>query len=253
MSFLDSLIDLGSTALKFVQGNNIASSLAKTAVTAFALNQVTKSINKKNDATQQTTGNRIQLDPDTENAIPVLYGEAFVKPMVTDAWLDADNKTMYFALTLCEKTGNLLSTSSPSVISFERVYYNDLLVNFQADGYTVASFSDEDANSTSDPDGLIEIYPFSGGSQFPVQFTTQVSGNSQSADQIMPNWSAVYSMTDLVFAIVKIQYNKEKNVTSLGNLVFKLSNTMTLPGDCLYDYMTNTRYGAGIDPGEILT
>lgn len=253
MSFFSSLLDIGSSALKYLGGSGVGPALARTAVTAFALNQVTKSINKKNDATAQTTGNRIQLDPDTENAVPVLYGDAFVKPMITDAWLDSDNKTMYFALTLCEKTGNLLSTGSPSVISFERVYYNDLQVTFRADGYTVASFSDEDGNTTTDPDGLIEIYPFSGGSQFPVNFTTQVNGNSQSADQLMPHWSAVYTMTDLVFAIVKIQYNKEKNVTSLGNLVFKLSNTMTLPGDCLYDYMTNTRYGAGIDPGEILT
>ena len=253
MSFFSSLLDIGSSALKYLGGSGVGPALAKTAISAFALNQVTKSINKKNDATQKTTGNRIQLDPDTENAIPVLYGEAFVKPMITDAYLDADNKTMYFALTLCEKTGSLLSTSAASVISFDRVYYNDLLVTFRADGYTVASFSDEDGTTSTDPDGLIEIYPFSGGSQFPVLFTTQASGNAQSADQIMPNWSSVYSMTNLVFAVVKIQYNKEKNVTSLGNLVFKLSNTMTLPGDCIYDYMTNTRYGAGIDSGEILT
>jgi hypothetical protein len=32
---------------------------------------------------------------------------------------------------------------------------------------------------------------------------------------------------------------------------FKIQNSMTLPGDCIYDYMTNTRYGAGIDPAEI--
>jgi hypothetical protein len=26
---------------------------------------------------------------------------------------------------------------------------------------------------------------------------------------------------------------------------------MTLPGDCVFDYMTNTRYGAGIPKEEI--
>jgi hypothetical protein len=32
-----------------------------------------------------------------------------------------------------------------------------------------------------------------------------------------------------------------------------MKNTMTLPGDVLYDYMTNTRYGAGIPEAEIKT
>jgi hypothetical protein len=58
-------------------------------------------------------------------------------------------------------------------------------------------------------------------------------------------------MSDLVFAIIRLDYDAEKNVTGLGNVRFKISNSMTQPGDCLYDYMTNTRYGAGIDPTEI--
>ena len=68
---------------------------------------------------------------------------------------------------------------------------------------------------------------------------------------IMPGWTSAHTMNDLVFAIVKVEYNKEKNVTKLGKLDFKIRNSMTEPGDCLYDYMTNTRYGAGIDPQEI--
>jgi hypothetical protein len=67
----------------------------------------------------------------------------------------------------------------------------------------------------------------------------------------MPNWTANHDMTNLVFAIVKITYNKEKNVTGLGDMKFVLENSMSEPGDCLYDYMTNTRYGAGIASTEI--
>ena len=58
-------------------------------------------------------------------------------------------------------------------------------------------------------------------------------------------------MSELVFCIVKIKYNKEKDITSLGEMEFKLNNTLTLPGDVIYDYMTNERYGAGIDSAEI--
>jgi hypothetical protein len=58
-------------------------------------------------------------------------------------------------------------------------------------------------------------------------------------------------MSDLVFALIKTTYNPEKNINSLGNWEFKLSNTMSQPGDVLFDYMTNTRYGAGINEQEI--
>jgi hypothetical protein len=59
-------------------------------------------------------------------------------------------------------------------------------------------------------------------------------------------------MNDLIFAVVKVDYNREKNVTGIGDLLFHVDNTMKLPGDVLYDYMTNTRYGAGITATEIL-
>jgi hypothetical protein len=67
----------------------------------------------------------------------------------------------------------------------------------------------------------------------------------------MLDWTANHTMNNLVFVIVRIEYNKDKGITGLGNLLFKVNNTITLPGDCLYDYMTNTRYGAGISPAEI--
>jgi hypothetical protein len=60
-------------------------------------------------------------------------------------------------------------------------------------------------------------------------------------------------MNDLIFAVVRVDYSREKNVTGIGNLIFHLQNSMYLPGDVMRDYMTNTRYGAGIATAEILT
>jgi hypothetical protein len=69
---------------------------------------------------------------------------------------------------------------------------------------------------------------------------------------VMPGWTSNHTMSDLIFAIVRIDYNKEdKDISKIGNMKFKLTNSMTLPGDCMYDYMTNTRYGAGIPAAEI--
>ena len=249
MSFIDSIVDFGSSALKYLNANPIAGALAKTAVTGFALSQLQKSINKDNKKDNKEAS--ITLDPDTQNAIPVVYGTAFVTPIVTDASISGDNLVMYYCLTLAEKTGTVYSTSSNSVISFDAVYWDELQVNFQSDGYTVASFSDSAGTVSTDPNGLIKIYPFSGGGNFPVSFTGQANGNTDLADVIMPDWTVNHTMNNLVFAIVRIEYNKDKGITNLGNLLFKLTNTMTLPGDCLYDYMTNTRYGAGISSTEI--
>jgi hypothetical protein len=54
-----------------------------------------------------------------------------------------------------------------------------------------------------------------------------------------------------VFAIVRVVYNKDKNVTGLGDLKFNVNNPLNNPGDVLLDYMTNTRYGAGITLEDI--
>jgi hypothetical protein len=58
-------------------------------------------------------------------------------------------------------------------------------------------------------------------------------------------------MGGLVFVILRMDYSKEKNITGIGDLTFVLNNTMYKAGDCLADYMTNTRYGAGIPSTEI--
>jgi hypothetical protein len=60
-------------------------------------------------------------------------------------------------------------------------------------------------------------------------------------------------MSNLVFALVRVDYNREKNVTGLANTIFNVSNTMFQPGDVVYDYLTNTTYGAGIASGDIIT
>jgi hypothetical protein len=68
---------------------------------------------------------------------------------------------------------------------------------------------------------------------------------------LMPTWTASHTMDELIFAVVRIDYNREKNVTALGDMTFVVENTMSRAGDCLYDYMTNDKYGAGIDPQYI--
>jgi hypothetical protein len=258
MSFLDDLIDFGSTALDFLGGSGIGSSIARTALTGYALNQVTQSINKDNEtataATTQTDyGVREQVDPNTDTNIPVIYGTAYIGPKVVDAVLSGDNMTMWYCLAICEQTGRLLSTNQGSQLSFQGIYWNQNRIQFQTDGITVASFIDEDGVADTTPAGLIKVYCFSGGSNRPVNVSGYSYGNSLPAYSIFPNWTSNHQMNDLVFALVRVDYDKAKQVTGIGNMEFKITNTLKMPGDVLYDYMTNARYGAGIAPEEINT
>ena len=79
-------------------GNNAGSSgnganLAKTALLGFALNQITSSLNKENDALKQTQpyraqvdqGVRLQVSPSANQKIPVCYGRSTLGGIITDA------------------------------------------------------------------------------------------------------------------------------------------------------------------------
>jgi hypothetical protein len=248
MSFIDSIVGFGK---KVFGGNSIGSSLARTALLGYALNRVSKNIAKANQPKDR--GSQIAIDPDTEFSVPVLYGTAFVSGRITDAVMAANNFEMWVCVTLCEKTGNLID-GTPSAISFEEMYIDNMRIGFRSDGVTVETIWDDSGNSSNQWDGLISVYPFNGGSTSPTTFTTESTGNSANAYDIMPNWSSTDTMNDLVFCIIRFRYSSEqtKKLTSIGrDIKFKLSNTMTQPGDCMNDYLQNARYGAGISSAEI--
>lgn len=257
MSWLDDLSSIGSSFFKSPAASNIAMNVAKTAALGIILNQVSKSVNKNNskpdvaNTTQPDRYVREQLSPDTNHSIPVLYGTAFTKGIITDAVLTDDNKTMWYCITICEKTGTLLSTGAASAFTFNKIYLNSGEVTFQDDGITVQSITDADGNLDNKMNGFIKIYCFNSGSDSPVTPQGYTNLNLLYARDLMPNWTAAHAMSDLVFVLVRVEYNKERNVTSLGDIEFKITNTMTLPGDCVNDYMRNTRYGAGIPDTEI--
>lgn len=257
MSFIDDVVSAGSSVIKGMSGPGILPTLARTAAIGFAMAAITKSMTKDNatpaaaDSGRTDTEARVQQSPDTQSSIPVVYGSAFLGATVTDAALVNDNKTMYFAMTICERTGTLLSTGAPSEFTFSEVYWEGAKINFQADGITVASITDESGTTSTDFAGLVKIYCFAGNSQLPVVPTGYSNGNLSAAYGVMPTWSSNHQMNDLVFAIVRVDYNREKNLTGLGTMGFKITNSMTQPGDCINDYMTNTRYGAGIPTSEI--
>lgn len=259
MSFIDDVLDVGSDVWDWATGNSTSAGVARAAALGYMLKEVQASINKSNDANSSESrpyganGVREAVDPDTENTVPVVYGRAVVRPRVVDAVLTADKKTMWYALVLAEQTGPLLSTNlqTPSQIIIQEIYWNTLRMNFSGDGVTLQSLTSTDGAVSATLGGKIKVYAYSGGSESPVRIGGGAVSDPTPAYEVMPGWTTEHQMNDLVFLIVRVDYDAENKLTGLGDIEVKLRNTMRMPGDVLYDYMTNTRYGAGIPPEEI--
>jgi hypothetical protein len=229
------------TATKFL------GSLASTVVTGYIYSKISKSMappnalnNQPSDTTITDYGNLIQIPPNQSQKIPVLYGRSTVAGIITEAVQTNNGKTMTYVVTICEKTGNLLSTYSPSTFTFNNVYWNDQRIVFKGDGFTADYTVDRLGTVDRNIDGLVKIRTFNGT-------------NNSTAYNYVPGWTSTDSMSDLIFAVVEISYNRDRGIVNLPNLTFNITNSMTRPGDVLYDYMTNTRYGASIPSGDIYT
>lgn len=242
-----------SDILGFIGGKSIASNLARVAILGFASRLLNKNTSSNDTATEELVdpGVRIQLDPSTDNKIPILYGEAFFGGYITDAVLASDYKKMTFCITLAESTGTLLSTSAASAYTFHDLYFDNNRIVFKSDGVTVDYTLDQEGNQDIKHRDLVKIYLYNGQ----TGIAPDGSGVSIPAPStVMPNWtSGTHPMTGLLYAIVEVTYSRSAGVTGLPNCVFHLENSMTLPGDVLNDYMQSDRYGAEISAADIDT
>lgn len=255
MSFLSGILSVGKSAVKFLSGNSIWSSLAKTAILGLAVNKLSKSALKGNDNDSKNIdqGVRLQAKPDAAAKIPVLYGGAFFGGNISDAAMTNANKTMWYCLVLSEKTGTVYSTSAASTYTLNNVYWNNQRIVFNSDGVTANYTVDSTGVIDRSISGLVRVYFYAGG-RTAGQVPSGYSGTVPNAETLFPNWtSGTHAMSNLIFALVRVDYNREKNVTGIGDMLFNVTNSMKFPGDVLYDYLTNTTYGAGISASNILT
>ena len=251
MSWLSAI----KTGFSWLTGKSLGASITRTVLMGYAINKLSKSALKDNPTSAERPpepdpGVKIQIAPDTRHKIPVLYGRAHVAGAVTEAVMTADRQTMWYVITLSEQTGTRLSDSQPSTYTFYDAYWNDARIVFQNDAITVDYTVDRDGNVDNNLNGLVEIYFYNQDDQLPPD-NFYDPGTWVPARSRVPNWTANHTMNKLIFAVVKVTYNKEKGVNGLGTMTFDIENSMSDAGDVLYDYMTNTRYGAGLSAEEI--
>lgn len=245
MSFLSGLF---STVSGFFSGNSLGSTIAKIAISGYALNKL-----KQSQKANQTAANvnidegvKLQVAPASNNNVNVLYGNSFFGGAITDAKLSADNKTMYYTITLSEKTGILKSTGLATAYTFNNVYWNDQRIVFKSDGITVDYVVDRTGVVDRSPSGLIKVYCYAGNSTSQVIPKGYTNTTVTPAYSAMSGWTTSHSMNNLIFAVIQITYNRDKGITGLGQFDFDIDTTLKYPGDVLYDYFTNDMYGAGL-------
>jgi hypothetical protein len=240
--------DFFSGVWSWATGSSITAALARTALVGYAAKLLAGNTDPAATPATPDTGVRQQLNPSTENQIPVLYGEAYFGGNITDAVLSSDYKKMTYCLTLAEQTGTKLSDGLASTYTFNDVYFNNNRVVFKADGITVDYTVDSSGNQDISARDLIKVYFYA---DTPLQ-PMGSSGTTPASYTVMPGWTqSTHPMTDLIYAIVEVTYNKDTNISGLPDCTFHVTNSMSLAGDVLMDYMKNSVYGAGIDSADI--
>jgi len=190
----------------------------------------------------QNQGTRVQLPPNTEYKVPLIYGHAYQRGIITDAHISNANKTMTYVLTLSEKTDTGTWTVGD-------ILWNDQKLVYRADGYTVDSSITSDGSTNTNFSGLIRTWVYAGG----TASANQIQGPSTkvNAYDIIPEINSSYQMSDLVFAVVQLDYSAEKGITGLPAMSFELNNSLSDPGLVWKDYMTNVRYGCGFTESNL--
>ena len=252
----------GSIIVSYLTGVAASGFTFAMTATAFAINMVASSIIAKafapkgfGNSVDQTPnpGSPTQLGPSGDNKVPVVYGTAYVGGIVTDLSITSNNQRLYYVMTLCEVT-NTEPTQTPDTITFGNVYWGGKRCVFDAtDQYKVVGLLDESTGITDNAvAGKLNIYLFRNGSSSGVN-TAQTAVQIMSNGDLVYQWDASKSMTNVAFAIVEITYSQSANLTGLQQTRFQVTNSRTKPGDCLSDYLLSSRYGAAFSLSQIDT
>jgi hypothetical protein len=234
---------------------------AGVAAAAFAINIVASAIISKAFAPNINTGsdnpgNRAQVPPAGDNKLPVIYGSAYVGGVITDLSITSNNQNLYYVLSLAEVT-NTETGGTPDTFTFGDIYFGGKRCIFDGSDLTkvVALLDESTGVQETNVNGNLFMYLYRNGSSSGVN-TSLTAIQVMQDSSLTYQWDSTKLMSNCAFAIVKITYNAEANLTGIQQTKFKLTNSRFAPGDCFFDYLTSTRYGAaipvaGVDVGSL--
>jgi hypothetical protein len=252
---------MGGAVVTFFAGEIFAATIAGQ-VLAFAINMVVSSVISSLFApdapgagggtqSQPNPGNRQQAPPAGDNKLPVVYGTAYVGGVITDMSISLDNQDIYWVISLCEVT-NSENDESADTFTFGNIYWGGKRIVFEANGYSVAGLYDESTGDTQVIAGYMDVYLYRNGSFTPTN-STKNAVEVMSESNLIYKWDGTKLMTNTVFAIVHMKYSQSRNLVTLNQTRFQVTNVRKVPGDCFQDYLTSARYGAAIPIAQIDT
>lgn len=220
----------------------------------FAVSMVVTRIFGQEPPDQTDNGVRIQVPPSTVNAIPIVYGNAYLGGTFVDAALTTDQQDMYYVLAV-----SCISPNGQFTFDRTQMYFGDRLMGFDPTDQTkVISLTDQAGNLSSDIQDNLYIYLYTStnaGVITPVNSALSPSTvmGATSGLPVAQQWAASgRQMNGLAFAIVKMHYSANAQTTALSPITFYVSQYLngtgaTKPGDVWYDYMNSSVYGGDID------
>jgi hypothetical protein len=234
----------------------VASSFALTAAAFavnFAVSLIVSRVFGQSGQGPQDSGTRQQVPPSSINAIPIVYGDAYLGGTFVDAVLSTDQKTMYYVVAV-----SCVSPNGQFTFDSTKFYYGDRLVVFDGTDQTkVVSLTDEAGNVDTKINGnlFISLYrSTAAGSITPLNGASAPNVVMGGADiDVALRWpSSGRQMNGLAFAIVKLNYNQDAGTTNLSPVTFYAKHYLNStgaakPGDVWYDYITNVAYGGAVD------
>ena len=186
-------------------------------------------------------GVKVQLQPSTDNRVPVFYGRVNTGAIAVDAGIKNRNNTMVYAYVIGEKT----DTGSYTV---NNIYRGDAKLNFT--GASVSSITDPNATSSNNVNGKMRCRVYAGNAQSSANQIFPVTGKV-AAQTLLSTIDSSTNYEDLVYAIFEVDYDAENGLTGLGQITYDITNSLTNPANVLLDYCQNDRYGAGISSSEL--
>ncbi len=250
------LIAYGTTALTAAGVSAATAAALSTFAVNFALSTIVTRVFADNPERQQDMGVRQQVPPSAVNAVPIVYGNAYMGGTFVDAVLSTDQKTMYYVLAISS-----ISPDGQFTFDTTDMYYGDRKIAFDGTDQTrVVSLTDEAGNVDTKINGnlFINLYRSTAAGTITslngAAAPSTVMGGSDIA--VGQRWTGTRQMNGLGFAIVKLIYNRDAGTTQLSPITFKVSHTLrgtgvAKPGDVWYDYITNTVYGGAVNPSFV--
>ena len=172
-----------------------------------------------------------RLGANTQNRVPILYGQFMQRGSLTYAEISADRQTLYTVITLGEGP----------ITSIDKIFWDDIELTLDAAGEVVSGV-DVEGNAVTRLTGQLNVQTYLG---------TAVANNSTYLEGLVTDWTSNHKMTNLVYAVVTVRYNRDNDVTNLSDMRFIGTAPINSPAEAVIDQLTNVRHGLGLSPTVI--